>query len=144
MSSAILEPDASGTFVGSAYTFATARDWARFGLLYLQDGIWQGERILPQGWVKYTTTPASKAPQGKYGAHFYFNAGTPGNPEDRLWPRLPRDAFAAQGFQGQSLMIIPYIYVCRVTFQDSAFYLTYPSFYNHLIHKHVPNRNKPL
>ena len=107
MSSAILEPDASGTFEGSSYTFATARDWARFGLLYLQDGVWQGERILPQGWVKYTTTPASKAPQGKYGAHFYLNAGTPGNPEDRLWPRLPRDAFAARGFQGQRLMIIP-------------------------------------
>ena len=52
MYSAIMEPDSSGTFVGSSYTFATARDWARFGLLYLQDGVWQGERILPRGWVK--------------------------------------------------------------------------------------------
>ena len=49
MYSAIMEPDASGTYVGSSYTYATPRDWARFGLLYLQEGIWHGERILPEG-----------------------------------------------------------------------------------------------
>ena len=64
MYSAFVEPDSSGTFVGSSYTFATPRDWARFGLLYFQDGVWQGERILPEGWVKYTVTPTPEAPRG--------------------------------------------------------------------------------
>jgi len=107
MTSAIMEPDASGTFVGSSYTLATALDWARFGQLYLQDGVWQGERILPQGWVHYSTTPTPKAPKGCYGAHFWLNAGTPGDPTNRPWPNAPLDTFAALGFQGQNLIIIP-------------------------------------
>jgi CubicO group peptidase (beta-lactamase class C family) len=107
MTSAVLEPDASGTFVGSSYAFATPRDWARFGLLYLQDGVWNGERILPEGWVKYTTTPTAKAPKGEYGAHFWLNAGTPGNPGSRPWPDAPLDTFAAKGFQGQRVVVIP-------------------------------------
>jgi CubicO group peptidase (beta-lactamase class C family) len=107
MYSALMEPDSSGTFVGSSYTMATARDWARFGLLYLQDGVWQGGRILPQGWVKYSTTPTPKAPLGQYGAHFWLNAGSASDPKSRLWPNAPQDAFAAQGFQEQKLIIIP-------------------------------------
>jgi CubicO group peptidase (beta-lactamase class C family) len=107
MQSAVAEPDPSGTYVGSSYTFATPRDWARFGLLYLQDGVWRGERILPEGWVEYSTTPAAHAPQGQYGAHFWLNAGSPADPTDRMWPRLPRDAFAARGFQGQRVVILP-------------------------------------
>jgi CubicO group peptidase (beta-lactamase class C family) len=107
MTSAVMEPDASGTFVGSSYTFATPRDWARFGLLYLQDGVWQGERILPRGWVKYSTTPTPQAPEGEYGALFWLNAGSTENPADRRWPSAPRDAFAALGFQEQKVIIIP-------------------------------------
>jgi CubicO group peptidase (beta-lactamase class C family) len=107
MSSAVIEIDPSGTHVGSSYAFATARDWARFGLLYLQDGIWQGERILPEGWVKYSTNPTPKAPQGEYGAHFWLNAGSSANPKNRVWPGLPGDAFWAAGFQGQRVVIIP-------------------------------------
>jgi len=107
MYSAVMEPDASGTFVGSSYTYATPRDWARFGLLYLQDGVWQGERILPAGWVKYSTTPTPRAPRGEYGALFGLNAGTPSDPGDRRWPSAPRDAFAARGFQEQKVIIIP-------------------------------------
>ena len=107
MYSAVMEPDASGTFVGSSYTFATPRDWARFGLLYLQDGVWQGERILPEGWVKYSVTPTPQAPRGEYGALFWLNAGSPSDSEDRRWPSAPRDAFAATGFQEQKVIIIP-------------------------------------
>jgi CubicO group peptidase (beta-lactamase class C family) len=107
MTSAVMEPDASGTIVGSSYTFATVRDWARFGLLYLQDGIWNGERILPDGWVAYSTTPTPKAPKGQYGALFWLNAGAPDDPTDRLWPSAPVDAYAAQGFQEQKLIMIP-------------------------------------
>lgn len=107
MSSIVLEADASGTFVGSSYALATPRDWARFGLLYLNDGVWNGERILPEGWVGYTATPTPKAPKGEYGAHFWLNAGAPGNPENRQWPDAPRDAFAAKGFQGQEVVVIP-------------------------------------
>lgn len=107
MYSADFEPDPSGTFVGSSYVFATARDWARFGLLFLQDGVWQGERLLPEGWVDYTTTPTPDAPQGEYGALFWLNAGSPSNPADRHWPSIPRDAFWANGFQEQKVIIIP-------------------------------------
>jgi len=107
MFSAVMEPDASGTFVGSSYTFATPRDWARFGLLYLQDGVWQGERILPPGWVKYSVTPTPQAPRGEYGALFWLNAGSPTDPKDQRWPSAPRDAFAALGFQEQKIIIIP-------------------------------------
>jgi len=107
MTSAVLEPDPAGTFVGSSYMLATARDWARFGLLYLQDGIWDGQRILPPGWVRYSTTPTAMAPRGQYGAMFWLNAGQPGNPANRRWPSAPADAFAAEGFQEQKVIVIP-------------------------------------
>ena len=107
MRSAVIEPDAAGNFIGSSLMFATARDWVRFGLLYLNDGVWEGERILPEGWVKYTTTPAPHAPEGKYGAHFWLNAGDPNNPSKRDFPKLPIDLFWASGYQNQSVVVIP-------------------------------------
>jgi CubicO group peptidase (beta-lactamase class C family) len=107
MRSAVIEPDASGSFVASSFMFATARDWARFGLLFLQDGVWQGERILPEGWVEYSTTPTPRAPRGRYGAHWWLNAGDPGDPGDRPWPDLPTDTFSARGFEGQEVVVIP-------------------------------------
>jgi len=99
MNSAIMEADASGTFVGSSYSYATARDWAKFGLLYLNDGMWQGERILPEGWAAYTVTPAPDS-GGDYGSFFWLNAGG-------QYPNAPREAYGAQGFQGQYVYIIP-------------------------------------
>ncbi|MCU0389578.1 MAG: serine hydrolase, partial [Thermoflexibacter sp.] len=92
-----METDAHGTYIGSSFMYATARDWARFGQLYLQDGIWEGERILPEGWVKYSSqeTPAS---QGKYAAQFWIEH------QDKTFPQ---DAFMALGFEGQSVTIIP-------------------------------------
>lgn len=107
MLSVVMEPDPSGTFVGSSYMFATPRDWARFGLLYLQDGVWNGERILPEGWVKYTTTPTARAPQGKYGAFFWLNAGAPSDASDRMMNSVPADTFFARGFQEQRVFIVP-------------------------------------
>ncbi len=107
MHSAIWETDATGTFIGSSYLYATARDYARFGMLYLNKGIWQGKRILPKGWVDFSTTPAPAAPKGEFGAHFWLNKGTASNPIDRMFPQLPSDAFFAMGYQGQTIAIIP-------------------------------------
>jgi CubicO group peptidase (beta-lactamase class C family) len=107
MQHVLLEPDASGTFVGSSYGYASARDWARFGLLYLNDGVWMGERILPEGWVRYSSTPAPAAPLGEYGAQFWLNAGAPGNPEKCYHPGLPHDEYGMEGFEYQYVLIIP-------------------------------------
>jgi CubicO group peptidase (beta-lactamase class C family) len=107
MYEAIIEPDASGTFVGSSYGYASARDWGRFGLLYLNDGVVNGERILPEGWVKYSSTPAPAAPIGQYGAQMWLNAGAKDNPEKCYHPGLPSDEFGAEGFEDQFVFIIP-------------------------------------
>jgi CubicO group peptidase (beta-lactamase class C family) len=107
MNKALLEPDASGTFVGSSYGYASARDWARFGLLYLNDGVWQGERILPEGWVTYSTTPAPAALLGQYGAQWWLNAGEKGNASHRRYPDVPSDAFEAEGFEEQHVLVVP-------------------------------------
>ena len=122
MNSAVMEPDAGGTFVGSSYCFASARDWARFGLLYLHDGVVNGERILPEGWVKYTATPASGALKGEYGAQFWLNAGQPGNPTNRTYPGVPTDCFYAEGYQGQQVFIIPSydVVIVRLSLQKSG------------------------
>lgn len=103
----VLEPDASGTYVGSSYSWATARDWARFGLLYLQDGVVNGEQILQEGWVEYSVTPAPAARRGEYGAQWWLNAGARGKSENRTYPKLPSDSFQAEGFEGQFVFVIP-------------------------------------
>lgn len=105
--SATLEPGPDGAFVGSSFMYATARDWARLGQLYLSDGIWEGRRILPEGWVRYSTTPTPKAPRGRYGAQIWLNAGEPSDPSRRDWPHLPPDTFAFNGFEGQHVIVIP-------------------------------------
>ena len=107
MTSAVIELDPSGTIVGSSYALATPRDWAKFGQLYLDDGIWQGERILPKGWTAYTTTPTPCSERGEYGALFWLNAGAKDDRTNRRWPNAPIDTFAALGFQEQCLIIIP-------------------------------------
>ncbi|MFO0700248.1 MAG: serine hydrolase [Nitrospira sp.] len=106
MTSAVLESDATGTFVGSSYMYATARDWAKFGLLYLQDGIWNGQRILPQGWVKHATTPASNIPDNAFGAHFWLQIPDEYTSGGTVGP-LPQDAFHAVGHEGQFITVIP-------------------------------------
>jgi CubicO group peptidase (beta-lactamase class C family) len=103
----LIEPDASGTFVGSSYGYASARDWARFGLLFLNDGIWNGERLLPEGWVKYSSTPARAADIGQYGAQWWLNAGASNDPARCYHPGLPNEEYGAEGFEGQYVFIFP-------------------------------------
>ncbi len=99
MHSALIETDLAGNFVGSSYGWATTRDWAKFGLLYLHNGNWNGEQILTSEWVKYVATPTNSS-DGRYGAHFWLNAGG-------HYPDIPKDLFSANGFQGQFVFIIP-------------------------------------
>jgi CubicO group peptidase (beta-lactamase class C family) len=101
MRSALIEADQAGTFVGESLMWATPRDWARFGLLCLQDGVWEGERILPEGWMAYSTSPTPTEPSGWYGAQFWLNVG--GN----YYPSLPEDLFACEGHDGQFVTMIP-------------------------------------
>jgi len=93
------EPDMSGTPVGSSYLYVTARDYARFGQLFLSDGCIGETRILPEGWVDYTVTPAA-ASEGKYGAFFWLNRSL-------SCPDAPEDMFSCQGHDGQEIYIIP-------------------------------------
>jgi CubicO group peptidase (beta-lactamase class C family) len=107
MTSAFFELDASGSFVGSSFAYMTARDWARFGELFRRDGVWQEKRLLPEGWVRYATTPTAAAPRGEYGAHWWLNAGPPGDPGARPWPAIPTDVYAARGHSGQWVAVVP-------------------------------------
>ena len=107
MTRATIEADASGTLIGSSFMYCTPRDWARFGQCLLQDGVWEGERILPEGWVEYMVTPTPTAPQGQYGAQIWLNAGEPDDPENRLFSAAPTDLVFLSGFDGQAVFIIP-------------------------------------
>jgi len=99
MNSMTLETDLAGNYVGSSYSWATARDWAKFGLLYLNKGNWNGEQLLNESWVKYSATPTNGS-NGEYGAHFWLNAG-------EKYPNVPKDLFSSNGYQGQYVFIIP-------------------------------------
>lgn len=107
MYSAILEPDANGTYVGSSYMWANARDWARFGLLFLNQGKWGNEEVLPASWVYASLQPAPAAPQGEYGYQWWLNAGQKGNPSNKRFPDVPNDMFTADGYEGQYVSVIP-------------------------------------
>ena len=100
MSTAVIEIDTAGNFVGSSSMYASARDWARFGLLYLQDGVWENERILPEGWVEFSRT-SPLVSKDRYGAHFWLLKNYPQQKP------LPQDLFMADGYEGQSVIIIP-------------------------------------
>ena len=86
--------DHAGTFVGSSYVLATPQDFARFGLLYLRDGVWDGQRILPPGWVDYARSESARDPSGVYGAHWWLIDERPN------W-------FRASGYDGQSIVVAP-------------------------------------
>ena len=88
--------DEAGTFIGSSFCFTSARDFARFGLLYLRDGVWEGRRILPTGWVDYARTPTWQQTEadGRYGAHWWLGIAGP-------------DTFSANGHEGQYTVVVP-------------------------------------
>ncbi|MBV1924596.1 MAG: beta-lactamase family protein [Flavobacteriaceae bacterium] len=99
MHSMLLETDFVGNYVGSSYAWATTRDWAKFGLLYLHDGNWNGEQLINTSWVEFTKKP-TQGSDGVYGGHFWLNAGG-------KYPDVPKDLYSCNGFQGQFVFIIP-------------------------------------
>lgn len=99
MNTMLLETDISQMFVGSSYGWASTRDWAKFGQLYLNNGLWRGERIFSEDWVPYVTSE-TKASKGKYGAHFWLN-------KDGGLKDVPTDMYSANGHDGQHVYIIP-------------------------------------
>jgi CubicO group peptidase (beta-lactamase class C family) len=96
MNSAIAKFDDAGTFVGSSFVYATARDFARFGYLYLNDGLWNGKRLLPEGWVEYAGRVVAHDPDMlmEYGAQWW------------VWPD-DEDSIMAHGYEGQILWVSP-------------------------------------
>ncbi len=107
MTSAVFEPDARGVMVGSSYFYATARDWARFGQLHLDDGVSEGRRVLSRAWIDHVRAPAPAAPLGEYGGHFRLNGrAVPGSPA-RAFPDLPADMYFARGFGLQVVAVFP-------------------------------------
>ncbi|MEP2026275.1 MAG: serine hydrolase, partial [Reichenbachiella sp.] len=99
MYSMLIETDATGEFVGSSYAWATARDWARIGQLYLQNGVWEGKQIISKDWISFIQQPAQGSEQ-LYGGHFWINSGG-------HFPNVPLDAYSMNGFHSQRIMIIP-------------------------------------
>ncbi|MGX1930267.1 serine hydrolase domain-containing protein [Flagellimonas sp. 2504JD4-2] len=99
MYSMVLEADIAGNYVSSSYSWASTRDWARFGQLYLDKGNWNGEQIFKPDWVDYITKPTLHS-EGTYGAHFWLNA-------EGKYPDVPKDLFSCNGYQGQYVFVIP-------------------------------------
>jgi CubicO group peptidase (beta-lactamase class C family) len=95
----VLETDPFGNFLISGYDYGTARNWARLGLLYLQDGMWQGQRLLPEGWTTFVSTPAPAWKRPEYGGFFWLN-------RINTW-NLPPETYFAAGAGGQNTWIVP-------------------------------------
>jgi CubicO group peptidase (beta-lactamase class C family) len=107
MPSAVVEPDASGTFVFSSYMLATARDWARYGQLWADGGRSGGTAVVSTNWIRFSTMPTAESPDGRYAAHWWLKL----NPEigggSSAAASIAQDAFFAVGHEGQTLTIIP-------------------------------------
>ena len=95
----VLEPDPWGNFLLSGYDYGTARNWARLGLLYLRDGVWNGTRLLPEGWTTFVSTPAPAWRRREYGGMFWVNG-------EGQW-NLPRSAYSMNGAGGQYTFVVP-------------------------------------
>jgi len=100
-----MEFDKAGTFLAGSHMWASARDWARLGYLYLRDGVWEEQRILPEGWVDFSRTVAPAANNGNYGAHFWVS----GQPAEGQFKGIPARlrAFYMSGNDGQLVVMVP-------------------------------------
>jgi CubicO group peptidase (beta-lactamase class C family) len=107
MDSALIEPDEAGVLVGSSYAYATARDWARFGQLFLDQGMAGGKQVLSRNWVDFVRTPIAAAPRPPYGGQFWLNRGQSDTAVKWLFPDLPDDSFVAHGHNEQMVVVIP-------------------------------------
>jgi CubicO group peptidase (beta-lactamase class C family) len=107
MSSAVVEPDASGTFVFSSFMLATARDWARYGELWMNGGRCGGRAILSEEWIRFSTLPTAESPDGEYGAHWWLTLKPEIGGTDPRAAAIAKDAFFAVGHEGQTLTVIP-------------------------------------
>ena len=103
---ATLEIDATGSPIAGAFFFATPREWARFGLLFLGDGVVGDRRILPEGWVRYSTRETPTANLG-YGAGWWINQGESRGARFRREQGMPADSFMALGIYGQTVVVVP-------------------------------------
>lgn len=121
----LIEPDGSGTFVGSSFGWASARDWARVGQLYLDGGYWDGESVIPESWVTFVQQDAKDA-KDVYGGQFWLNQPHPG---------LPEDTYYMGGFHGQRVIIIPSedLVVVRLGVTYDASILDFDGFINEII-----------
>ena len=117
MRNVTLEFDATGTLQGSAYMLASARDWARFGLLYLNDGMIGGHRILPDEWVDFSASPTLGT---DYGAGFWTNRSEHEHAKGRVRSGIPRDALFALGDLGQRIVVLPSQHLVIVRLGDSV------------------------
>ncbi|HRW19796.1 MAG TPA: serine hydrolase [Dermatophilaceae bacterium] len=119
LSSAVWETDAAGTPVCSSYLWATPRDWAALGQLALQDGTWQGQRLLPEGWMaRSTTVLPGQGEETGYAAGWWANRLADGSLVD---PALPAEAYWANGHDGQRVVVVPSakLVVVRLGFSPS-------------------------
>jgi CubicO group peptidase (beta-lactamase class C family) len=117
MRNVTLEFDGAGTLQGSTYMLASARDWAKFGLLYLNDGVVGGKRILHEDWVDFS---AAATLDSEYGAGFWTNRSEHPDAKGRLRAGIPRDAFFASGDLGQRIVIMPSQHLVVVRLGDSV------------------------
>lgn len=123
---AVLERDNKGVVVGSSLMHATPRDWAKLGFFFLNDGCWEGQRLLPEGWVAASVV-ASEPLKGKrvdwdpgdvQGRQLWLNLRVPGIQDEKPWPSVPEDAYAMRGHWGQSVTIIPSLDMVVVRMAD--------------------------
>ena len=102
-----LEFDAAGTYLGGSNVWASAHDYAKFGYLYLRDGVWEGERLLPEGWVDFSRSKTTGKNNNTYGAGFWITAYGAEPTTAQATRSPPWDAFNANGSEGQIISIVP-------------------------------------